>query len=345
VAAIFALLAEQERLDTSGLGAIGHRVVHGGDEFTEPVLIDEQVVTRVEAVSNLAPLHNLANLAGMRVARELRPDLPQVAVFDTAFHHELPKHARYYALPLGLQRQQHIRRYGFHGVSHHYVAAAAAQWLGRPLEALKLVSLHLGNGASACAILGGHSVDTSMGFTPLEGLVMGSRCGDLDPALPGYIAAQLGLSGEQLDQWLNQQTGLRGLCGESDMRRIEQRRAAGDTDARLAFDMFCYRVRKYIGAYYAVLNGLDVLIFTAGIGEHSAAVRAAVCTGLDRLGIGADPERNTRVASGIAEISLPAAPVRVLVVPTDEELEIARATQACLRKAGIGKAPPSAGHT
>lgn len=345
LAAIFALLAEQERVDPGGFGAIGHRVVHGGEEFTEPVLIDEQVTTRLEAVSNLAPLHNLANLAGIRVARELQPGLPQVAVFDTAFHHHLPEHARYYALPLGLQRQQRIRRYGFHGVSHHYVAAAAAQWLDRPLEALKLISLHLGNGASACAILGGHSVDTSMGFTPLEGLVMGSRCGDLDPALPGYIAGQLGLSGEQLDQWLNQQSGLRGLCGDGDMRRIEQRMAAGDSDARLAFDMFCYRVRKYIGAYHAVLNGLDGLIFTAGIGEHSAAVRAAVCTGLEALGIAVDAERNTRVDSGIAEISPPDAPVSVLVVPTDEELEIARATYAFLRKVAIAKAPPPTGGT
>ena len=344
LAAIFALLTEQGLVDPSaGLGAIGHRVVHGGGEFTEPVLIDARVITRLEAVSNLAPLHNLANLAGIRVARELRPGLPQVAVFDTAFHHNLPEHARYYALPLSLQRQQRIRRYGFHGVSHHYVAAAAAQWLGRPLDELKLVSLHLGNGASACAIRGGHSVDTSMGFTPLEGLIMGSRCGDLDPALPGYIAGRLGLSGEQLDEWLKQQTGLRGLCGDGEMGRIEQRMAAGDSDARLAFDMFCYRVRKYIGAYHAVLNGLDGLIFTAGIGEHSGAVRAAVCTGLEALGIAIDPGRNATLDGGIAEISPPDAPVRVLVVPTDEELEIARATHACLQSALVVTAPSSPG--
>jgi acetate kinase len=332
LSAIFALISEQGRIGgNSGLTAIGHRVVHGGGTFAAPVLLDAQVIAQLDAISNLAPLHNPASLAGIRVARELLPTVPQVAVFDTAFHHDLPEHARHYALPLGLQQQQRIRRYGFHGLSHQYVAGAAAEWLGRPLAELKLISLHLGNGASACAIRGGSSVDTSMGFTPLEGLVMGSRSGDLDPALPGYIAAQLGLSGEEVDHLLNRQSGLLGLCGDSDMRRIEQRMIVGDNDARLAFSMFCYRLRKYIGAYYAALNGLDGLIFTAGIGEHSAAVRASVCRELDALGIVVDPARNAAVDGAITELSPPGAAVKVLVVPTDEELQIARATTACLQ--------------
>lgn len=325
------LAAEGWLAPEAGLAAVGHRVVHGGDSFTEPVLIDDQVVTRLSELRHLAPLHNTANLAGIRVARERLPKLPQVAVFDTAFHHDLPPPARHYALPLSLQREQGICRYGFHGISHRYVAEATAEHLGERLADLKLVTLHLGNGASACAIRAGQSIDTSMGFTPLEGLVMGSRCGDLDPALPGHIAQRLGLSAEQLDRLLNQRSGLRGLCGDHDMRRIEQRMAAGDADARLAFDMFCYRVRKYVGAYHAVLNGIDVLVFTAGIGEHSTAVRAAVCDGMDALGITLDAARNSAVAEGITEISPAGAPVRVLVVPTDEELQIARDTAACLR--------------
>jgi len=341
LSAIFTLLGEQASI--SGLSqpdAVGHRVVHGGSEFSAPALIDEEIITRLEKVSKLAPLHNTACLAGIRVVADLQPGTPQVAVFDTAFHHDLPEYARYYGLPLELQRQQHIRRYGFHGLSHSYVAAAAAQWLGRSLDDLKMITLHLGNGASACAIRGGFSVDTSMGFTPLEGLVMGSRCGDLDPALPAYFAAALELSSEQLEQLLQQQCGLQGLCGDADMRRIEQRLVTGDDDARLAFDIFCYRVRKYIGAYYAALNGLDVLVFTAGIGEHSAAVRAAVCTGMEALGIGVDSVSNAASSGGIVDIGRSDLPVRVLVVPTDEELEIARATHACLHKAAAGN-PPS----
>ena len=336
LSAIFALLGEQECVSQcSQPDAVGHRVVHGGSEFSAPALIDEEVISRLKKVSKLAPLHNDASLAGIRVTRELLPGVPQVAVFDTAFHHKLPECARYYGLPLELQRQHHIRRYGFHGLSHEYVARAAAQWLGRSHTDLKLISLHLGNGASACAIHDGYSVDTSMGFTPLEGLVMGSRCGDLDPALPAHIAAALELSGEQLEQLLQQQSGLQGLCGDADMRRIEQRMAAGDDDAGLAFDVFCYRVRKYIGAYYAVLNGLDALVFTAGIGEHSAAVRAEVCRGMEALGIGVDSAHNAAAGGGIAEIGNPDLSVRVLVVPTDEELEIARMTHACLYKTAV----------
>lgn len=323
------------RLVESGPGrtidAVGHRVVHGGGEFHEPLLIDAHAISALDTISALAPLHNAASLAGIRMIRERHPELPQVAVFDSAFHHDLPDCARWYALPLDIQREQRIRRYGFHGLSHHYVATAAAQRLKRPLADLKLISLHLGNGASACAIRAGRSVDTSMGFTPLEGLVMGSRCGDLDPALPGHLGRKLGWDAARVDELLNRQSGLRGLCGDSDMRHIEQRMSAGDGDARLAFELFCYRIRKYIGAYYAVLDGLDALIFTAGIGEHSAAVRAAVCADLGALGIGLDPERNAAAGDGVSDISRPGLAVRILIVPTDEELEIARATHACVR--------------
>lgn len=341
LAALLALLVEQGSCDgAAGLVAIGHRVVHGGGVFFAPTLIDAEVIAQLETVSKLAPLHNVANLEGIRVAHDLLPAVPQVAVFDTAFHHDLPAPARHYALPLPLQRAHQIRRYGFHGLSHEYVAHAAAAWLGRPLAGLRLVSLHLGNGASACAIRGGRSVDTSMGFTPLEGLVMGSRCGDIDPALPGHLAAELGLSGEEVDHLLNRQSGLLGLCGDSDMRRIEARMIAGDGEARLAFEMFCYRVRKLVGAYCAVLNGLDALIFTAGIGEHSAAVRAAVCREMDALGIALDPARNHAVGGPVSEIGLPGTAVRVLVIATDEELQIARATHSCLQANGLIPPPP-----
>ena len=341
LSAVFSLLEEEGLVQHhSDLGAIGHRVVHGGERYRAPALIDEKLITYLEAISKLAPLHNVTSLKAMRLVHENWPDMPQIAVFDTALHHDLPEHARYYGLSLKLQREHHIRRYGFHGLSHHHVAVAAANWLERPLDELKIISLHLGNGASACAIANGHSVDTSMGFTPLEGLVMGSRCGDLDPALPGYLAARLGLDGEALERLLQERSGLRGLCGDSDMRRIEQRMAGGDSEARLAFDIFCYRIRKYIGAYFAVLNGLDALVFTAGIGEHSVAVRSAVCADMEALGIAVDPVANAKAGDGISDISLPKSPVRVLVVPTDEELEIARATITCLRNTVSARVAP-----
>jgi acetate kinase len=334
IALIFALLDDAGSSGTlHATDVVGHRVVHGGPEFDGPVRFDEAIMAALEKLDTLAPLHNAPNLTGVRAARELLPDVPQFAVFDTAFHRSLPEHAQYYALPLALQREWRIRRYGFHGLSHGYVAAEVAQWLGRPLAELKVISLHLGSGASACAIRGGYSIDTSMGFTPLEGLVMGTRCGDLDPALPAYLAATLGLDNAQLKRLLQEQSGLLGLGGDADMRRIEQRREAGDEAARLAFDVFCYRVRKYVGAYYAVLDGLDALVFTAGIGEHSASVRDAVCTGMEALGIGVDRARNAAAGPAVVEIGRRDLPVRVLIVPTNEELEIARATYAALSDA------------
>lgn len=327
---IFALLVDPAHTDPLRLRAVGHRVVHGGDAFSGPVLLDDAAIARLEALSVLAPLHNAANLAGVRAARAHLPGTPQVAVFDTAFHHDLPETARLYALPLDLQRRLEIRRYGFHGLSHQAAMLAAAALLGRPADTLKLITLHLGNGASACAIRHGKSVDTSMGHTALEGLVMGSRCGDLDPALPGLIADAGNLSNAQLSDLLNRQSGLTGLCGDNDMRRIEARMAAGDADACRAFDLFCHRARKYVGAYFAVLNGIDALVFTGGIGEHSAAVRAAACAELDALGLSVDPARNAASGDGARIISPPDAARAILVVPADEEGMIARAVHDCL---------------
>ncbi len=326
-----------DRLQADGLldgpgkpHAVGHRVVHGGPDHSAPLPIDDTVIAQLDALRALAPLHNGPNLSAIHAARRHLPEVPNVAVFDTAFHHHLPPVARHYALPWALQQAHGIRRYGFHGLSHQYVAQVAADHLGRPLQALKLISLHLGNGASACAIDGGRSIDTSMGFTPLEGLAMGTRSGDLDPALPDHLADRLDLSSAAVVTLLNRDSGLRGLCGDHDMRRIEQRRAAGDPQATLAFELFCYRIRKYVGAYFAALGGAHVLLFTAGIGEHSAAVRAAVCEPLRALGIELDESRNAADSSGIRTISPAGATVAVLVAPTNEARQIASATLDCL---------------
>lgn len=337
LAAVFALLGRSGVLqDVSKLSGIGHRVVHGGEHFTAPVIVDETILAQLEALSDLAPLHNPANITGIEVARELASGVPQVAVFDTAFHQSLPPYANHYALPLELQRRLRIRRYGFHGTSHQYVAKAAAEYLGKPLASLRMISLHLGNGASATAIEGGRSVETSMGFTPLEGLVMGTRCGDLDASVPAYLAEREGIDAQAVGALLNRESGLKGLCGEIDMREIERRVGQGDQRAALALEMFCYRVRKYIGAYVAVLGGLDALVFTAGIGENSAGVRARIGHGLEVLGVVIDEARNL-AARGAAEISEPGSPVRVLVIPTDEELEIARATRDCITGIAAGQ--------
>ncbi len=308
------------------LQGIGHRVVHGGEHYSAPVLIDAEVIETIRALTPLAPLHNPANLKGIEVAQQCFAHVPQVAVFDTAFHHTLPEHAYRYALPAECYEQHHVRRYGFHGISHQYVAKRAAALLDMPLQRLKLITLHLGNGASAAAIKQGHCVDTSMGMTPLEGLMMGSRCGDLDPAVPLYLARTMDRSDEEIDHLLNEQSGLLGVSGVKDMREVHQGIAKGDADARRALEMYCYRIRKYIGAYYAVLGGVDALVFTAGIGEHDAEVRWRSCEGLEALGIAIDARRNEAVNSSAAEIQRADADVRVLVVPTDEEREIARQT-------------------
>jgi acetate kinase len=315
-------------LDDTEIAAVGHRVVHGGARFGDPVLVDDELIDKVTELVPLAPLHNPANLEGLRVARKLFPDLPQVAVFDTAFHQTLPEHAYTYAVPLAWREEHLIRRYGFHGTSHRFVSNEAARFLGRPADELNAIVLHLGNGASATAVQGGRSVDTSMGLTPLEGLVMGTRSGDLDPAIHAHLCRQLGWSLDEIDRALNRDSGLKGLSGHNDFRELMRLREAGDERARLAFDVYCYRIRKYVGAYYAVLGHVDAVIFTAGVGEHSPAVRAAALQGLERLGIEVDPARNTGPVDGPTVVSPDGAEVAVLVVPTNEEWEIARQTLA-----------------
>ena len=311
------------------IGAVGHRVVHGGEAFSDSVLIDGCVEAAIEEHCRLAPLHNPPNLLGVRVAQRALPGVPQVAVFDTAYHQSLPARAYLYALPIELYREHRVRRYGFHGTSHRFVAGRAAELLERPLEQLNLITCHLGNGASLCAIQAGRSVDTSMGMTPLEGLAMGTRCGDLDPALPLFLQRQLDMDAEEVDHLLNKRSGVLGLSGRSnDLREVEKAAAAGDADAASALQVYAYRVRKYIGAYTAVLGRVDALVFTAGVGENSATVRAAVLEGLAPMGYALEPEANRGLRGREADISAQGSRVRVLVIPTDEELLIARDTAA-----------------
>ena len=317
--------------DTNALSGIGHRVVHGGKEFKEPTLINDRVIEAIRRLSPLAPLHNPANLTGIEVAMQNAPDVPQVAVFDTAFHQSIPVHAFRYAIPQDLYEAHHVRRYGFHGTSHDYVAKQAARLLDRPLDSLNLISLHLGNGASAAAVKGGKSIDTSMGMTPLEGLIMGTRCGDIDPAIIFYLKRETGLARDEVEALLNKDSGLKGICGVNDMRQIEELAQAGNSQARLAIEMVCYRIKKYIGAYYAVLGRLDALIFTAGIGEKSPLIRAGACRGLSHLGIAIDPEKNNQKSKKAFEIQTRGSTVKVLVIPTNEELEIAEQTLACIQ--------------
>jgi acetate kinase len=310
--------------DMSELGAVGHRVVHGGEAFQRPTRVDEGVVAAIRGMIPLAPLHNPANLEGIQVALRLFPGVPQVAVFDTAFHQTMAPAAYRYAIPENLYREQRVRRYGFHGTSHAYVSRRAAALLGRDPADCNLITLHLGNGASAAAVRGGRSIDTSMGLTPLEGLVMGTRCGDLDPAIPFYLARNLGMDIAVLDDLLNRRSGLLGLCGANDMREIHRRIGQGDPAAALALDVFCHRLRKYLGAYWVELGRLDALVFTGGIGENDAEVRTRTCAGLEGMGIWLDAAANQVCAQVERPISEAGSPVAVLVIPTKEELEIAR---------------------
>ncbi len=325
----FALLMEGLE-DVGPLDAIGHRVVHGGEAFRQPARIDAEVLETIRSQEPLAPLHNPANRVGIEAAMAACPGVPQVAVFDTAFHQTMPPKAYLYALPAELYSGQRVRRYGFHGTSHAYVTRRTAAWLDRPVDELNAIVLHLGNGASATAIKDGISVDTSMGLTPLEGLVMGTRSGDVDPAIHAYLQRTTGMGLAEIDDLLNRHSGLKGLCGENDMRTIVDRRAQGDEQARLAFDIFCYRARKYVGAYAAVVGRLDALVFTAGIGEHSPPVRAGIAGGLEALGMQLDTSRNENPGGLPADVSTAGSRVRILVVPTNEELEIARQTLVCL---------------
>ncbi len=317
------------------LHGVGHRVVHGGEDFQEPTLIDGQVLEGIRKNVPLAPLHNPANVTGIEVTLEVVPGVPQVAVFDTAFHQSIPPEAFHYAIPHELYTRYRVRRYGFHGTSHDYVARRTAALLGEPLERLNLITLHLGNGASAAAIAGGRSVDTSMGMTPLEGLIMGTRCGDLDPAIHFYLLRESELTPEALEGTLNRESGLKGICGANDMREVLERAGRGDERARLAVEMYAYRIRKYIGAYTAVLGRVDALVFTAGIGERSASIREACCRGLSGLGMVLDPDRN-RAAAPPCEIQAADSRVRILVVPTDEEIRIAEQVYDLVRTLGEG---------
>ena len=317
--------------DPSELFGIGHRVVHGGEAFQAPTLITKKVVQGIREMIPLAPLHNPANLLGIEVSLELVPDVPQVAVFDTAFHQSIPAHAFHYALPHELYTAHHVRRYGFHGTSHHYVAKQAASHLGKPLEALNLITLHLGNGASATAIRAGKSIDTSMGMTPLEGLIMGTRCGDIDPAIHFFLARTTGQSNDELESLLNTESGLKGICGKNDMREVISLSDSGDDRAKLAIDMYCYRIKKYIGAYFAALGRVDALVFTGGIGENAALIRQRACEGLHNLGISIDYERNQSGSRDTFEIQVKDGAVKILVIPTNEELEIATQTVTCVQ--------------
>jgi acetate kinase len=303
------------------LHGIGHRVVHGGEAFAAAARVDERVIAAIREAIPLAPLHNPPNLLGIEVCRELWPEVPQVAVFDTAFHQTMPPRAFRYALPEECYSLSRIRRYGFHGTSFAYVSRRAAGHLGRPVAELNLIALHLGNGASACAIAGGRSLDTSMGLTPMAGLMMGTRCGDLDPGAVLHLIEERGQA--EAARMLNRDSGLKGVAGGNDMRDVLARAEAGDARARLAVEMYCYRIKHYIGAYYAVLGRVDALVFTGGIGEHAVPIRNGICAGLAHLGIVLDESANRSASGDIAEIQAGGG-VRVLAIRTDEELEIAR---------------------
>lgn len=313
-------------LDEIGVSAVGHRVVHGGPDFSDPVVIDEAVLAEIEGLIPLAPLHNPAAVEGIRAARE-RFAVPHVAVFDTAFFAELPVAAKTYAIPAELAAEHRIRRYGFHGTSHEFVAGQTAEFLNVSASDLNLVIFHLGNGASASAVKGGRAIETSMGLTPLQGLVMGTRSGDIDPSIYTFLHNELGSSIADVDALLNKQSGVKGLCGDNDFRVLEDRMARDDPDARLAFDVYIHRLRHYLGAYAFLLGRLDVVVFTAGVGENSANVRAAATAGLGNFGLQLDTQRNAHRSTEPRIVSTDHSPVTIMVMPTNEELAIARKAQ------------------
>ena len=310
-------------LASAGLRAVGHRVVHGGPDFSDPVILDDAAVAEIRDLIPLAPLHNPGAVEGIEAARA-QFDIPHVAVFDTAFFATLPAAAATYAIPRDLAITHRIRRYGFHGTSHRFVSQAAAELVGRNLGDTNQIVLHLGNGCSASAVRGGMAVEASMGLTPLQGLVMGTRSGDVDPGLHTFLHNELGMSVGDIDAMLNKQSGLKGMAGVNDFRELEQRRAAGDEAAQLAFEVYVHRLKHYVGAYLAILGRLDVLTFTAGVGENNPSLRAAVADGLDGLGIVVDPELNNAPAKSARVVSPTGSPTRVAVIPTNEELAIAR---------------------
>ncbi|GAB4261369.1 MAG: acetate kinase [Methylomicrobium sp.] len=319
------------------MAAIGHRVVHGGDRFTEPTRVEGEAIGAIRDLCSIAPLHNPVNLLGIEICRDLYPGLPQIAVFDTAFHQTMPPRAYRYAIPEQWHRDYHIRRFGFHGTSHRYVARRAAECLSKPLNELNLITLHLGNGASVAAIEKGRCVDTSMGFSPLEGLVMGTRCGDLDPAIPLHVKRIAQLSDSDIERVLNRESGLKGLCGTNDLREIIEREKSGEAVAALALELYCYRIKKYIGAYSAVLGEVDALVFTGGVGENAARVRHLACAGLARFGVALCETANEASIGESADIGQHDSPTRVLVIRTNEELQIARETWDLLTRRGNGE--------
>lgn len=331
---IFSLLVDPEIgviKDLKEIDAVGHRTVHGGEKFNKSVRLTEEVLKVYEECNDLAPLHNPANLKGIRAVQELMPEMPQVGVFDTAFHQTMPKEAFMYALPYELYEKYGIRRYGFHGTSHRYVSQRVCEFLGVKAEGKKIITCHIGNGASIAAVKDGKCVDTSMGLTPLEGLIMGTRSGDVDGGALTFIEKKLGLDADGLSDLLNKKSGMLGITGvSSDMREIEKAFEEGNERAKLAFDMYFYRIRKYIGAYAAAMDGCDIIVFTAGVGENQPSLREEVCKKLTYLGVEIDVEKNKNLRGKEALISTPESKVAVCVIPTDEELMIASDTMALL---------------
>lgn len=310
------------------IDAVGHRVVHGGENFAATTIINQEVKEKIKELFSLAPLHNPANYIGIQVAEKIFTKAKQVAVFDTAFHQSMPAKAYRFAIPQELYEQQHIRAYGFHGTSHKYVSEQAASFLQK--KDAKLITIHLGNGSSMAAVDGGCSIDTTMGFGPVGGLVMGTRSGDIDAAVIFHLIEQLGYSAKEVSELLNKKSGMTGLTGFSDMRDIRKAIATGDNQADLAYELYAYRIKKYIGAYAAVLNGLDAIVFTAGVGENDTEIRKRVCSNMEFLGIQFDPVKNEMPASGVRVLNQPHSPVKVLVIPTNEELEIVKQCYALL---------------
>lgn len=317
--------------DFASLDGIGHRVVHGGERFYAPARITPKVLDDIKLVAPLAPLHNPANIMGIEISMQKAPNVPNVAVFDTAFHHSMPKHSFMYALPYEWYEQHSVRRYGFHGTSHYFVAKEAAKLLGKKLEDCNLITLHLGNGASACAIKNGKSVDTSMGLTPLEGLIMGTRSGDMDPAIQYYMHQKIEVDFKEMDRLLNKASGLKGICGDNDLREIISRKEAGDKRAALALEMFAYRIKKYVGSYSVALGRVDGIIFTGGIGENAFLVREMVCEGLaESIGAEINSTANACRATEPMFISKDESRVKIMAIPTNEELEIAVQTKGVI---------------
>lgn len=317
--------------DMSDIAAVGHRIVHGGEKFHDAVVINDELIKAVEECSELAPLHNPPNLTGIEACKQLMPDIPMVGVFDTAFHQTMPEHAYLYALPYETYEKHAIRKYGFHGTSHKYVAYKAAEMLNKPIEELKIITCHLGNGSSICAVKNGKSVETSMGFTPLEGLAMGTRCGSIDPAVISFLMEKENMTASEINDYMNKKCGVLGISGiSSDFRDIEDAAAEGHKRAQLALDIFGYRVRRYIGDYTAVLGGVDAIVFTAGVGENGPEMREFIMTGLEYLGATIDLEKN-KVRGKERDVSAEEAKVRTLVVPTNEELAIARETARLIK--------------